>query len=262
MERSRFVHGTKYSYAKTEYLRSNLPVIITCSEHGDFKQLPSLHLSGRGCQQCAFRDRALKNTKTTAEFVRDAIDVHGLRYSYEKTIYHSAKEPVIIGCSLHGDFSQVANDHLSGYGCQKCGDLRKGIDSISSFLADEQRAQEYCELSLVTVDQFLKIGISVDTLERDKAFYDEYLLILPGTRSQCWVAEQYLLDQTSWLEPSNLPSKFLKWRGRRELRLPDVDIDELKNEIERVHTQVLELGWFRFAKSKELFGPAYGWREY
>ena len=41
------IHGNKYDYSKVEYIKNDSEVIITCPEHGDFKQTPNKHLLGR-----------------------------------------------------------------------------------------------------------------------------------------------------------------------------------------------------------------------
>ena len=52
IERAKAVHGDRYGYDKVEYVSAHTKVIITCSEHGDFEQVPSSHLVGRGCPRC------------------------------------------------------------------------------------------------------------------------------------------------------------------------------------------------------------------
>lgn len=52
IEKAKLIHGDKYDYSKTKYVRNDIPVIITCPEHGDFIQKPSYHLDGCGCQKC------------------------------------------------------------------------------------------------------------------------------------------------------------------------------------------------------------------
>lgn len=42
------------------------------------------------------------------------------RYDYSKTVYIHSKTKVIIGCPIHGDFEQIPNSHLLGYGCINC----------------------------------------------------------------------------------------------------------------------------------------------
>jgi len=49
------VHGDRYDYSKVEYKTTHIPVIIGCSEHGDFKQIPCDHLHGCGCPKCGMQ---------------------------------------------------------------------------------------------------------------------------------------------------------------------------------------------------------------
>lgn len=53
IEKANIIHNNKYEYSKVEYKRFDIPIIITCSEHGDFIQKPYIHLDGSGCQKCA-----------------------------------------------------------------------------------------------------------------------------------------------------------------------------------------------------------------
>ncbi|MGL4852489.1 MAG: zinc-ribbon domain-containing protein [Tannerellaceae bacterium] len=46
------VHGDRYDYSLTDYINSKTVVSITCSIHGVFQQVPSEHLSGKGCKWC------------------------------------------------------------------------------------------------------------------------------------------------------------------------------------------------------------------
>ena len=45
-------HGDLYDYSLTKYKSYNDFVDIICKKHGIFKQKPSIHLSGCGCQKC------------------------------------------------------------------------------------------------------------------------------------------------------------------------------------------------------------------
>lgn len=116
-------NGRNYNYSKTKFINSNTKVCITCPKHGDFYQLPYVHLQGHGCPQCA-NDIKRKNKKSyTEEFVLKAksVDVHKDKgYIYDKTVYIDSKTPVVITCPKHGDFLQRPNNHLQGQGCPKC----------------------------------------------------------------------------------------------------------------------------------------------
>ena len=55
--RAKQIHGEKYNYDKVVYKNSRTKVLITCPQHGDFYQMPSLHLQGAGCVKCAIESR-------------------------------------------------------------------------------------------------------------------------------------------------------------------------------------------------------------
>lgn len=57
---------------------------------------------------------------TKEKFLEKAFEVHGDRYSYEKTKYVHSKTKVIITCSIHGDFEQTPCIHMQGGGCRLC----------------------------------------------------------------------------------------------------------------------------------------------
>ena len=49
------IHENKYNYSKTNYIKLQKSIIITCPLHGDFKQLPQNHLKGCGCPKCSIK---------------------------------------------------------------------------------------------------------------------------------------------------------------------------------------------------------------
>ncbi|AXF58505.1 hypothetical protein DVA43_02500 [Leclercia sp. W6] len=55
--------------------------------------------------------------------------VHGNVYDYSRVDYRGAEVPVVIGCRIHGDFTQRPRQHQRGSGCPKCGNDAKG-DSL------------------------------------------------------------------------------------------------------------------------------------
>ena len=52
LERFRKVHRKKYDYSKIEFRYKSFPIIIICSEHGEFKQTLTKHLNGSNCPMC------------------------------------------------------------------------------------------------------------------------------------------------------------------------------------------------------------------
>ena len=115
------VHGDKYDYSETVYVRSIEKIKIKCKKHGDFTQLPSSHLFGRGCPGCK-RERigGLKRLDQSV-FIERCCKVHREKYDYARVVFRSIDRKVEIGCPSHGFFFQKAQSHLNGSGCAKCG---------------------------------------------------------------------------------------------------------------------------------------------
>jgi hypothetical protein len=114
--KSILIHGNKYNYDKTIYTGVNNLLIINCSIHGNFEQSANSHLKGRGCRVCWIKKISL-NQK---QFIDRAYKLHNDKYLYTNTLYTNSHASIIITCKIHGDFTQVANDHLKGAGCLKC----------------------------------------------------------------------------------------------------------------------------------------------
>lgn len=120
IEKALAVHGGKYSYDKTQYVKLSKKVVITCEKHGDFMQLPSGHLAGKGCYACSKESTASKLSTQFSDFVASARLVHGDKFSYHESDYSGMKKKARITCGKHGDFWQEAYDHVNGRGCRLC----------------------------------------------------------------------------------------------------------------------------------------------
>lgn len=46
------IHGDRYDYSKVKYINNRTKVCIICHKHGEFLQMPHLHLCGCGCPSC------------------------------------------------------------------------------------------------------------------------------------------------------------------------------------------------------------------
>lgn len=125
--RCEIVHGTRYDYSRVEYLSMKKKVEVVCKEHGAFLVRPSDHLSGNGCPLCNGGIRSTRN-----QFLEKAMKIHGRKYDYSKVNYLNNKTDVHIICREHGSFWQTAGNHLSGYGCPKCGAAgrKTGLDEF------------------------------------------------------------------------------------------------------------------------------------
>ncbi len=120
IDKAKSVHGDKYSYFKTEFKALKMNITITCPIHGDFEQRSDVHINGSGCHDC-FSDSRKSNM---IEFIEKAREVHGDKYDYSKINYINKETKIIIICPVHGSFQQRPGSHLSGSGCNKCGEDR------------------------------------------------------------------------------------------------------------------------------------------
>ena len=126
LERFKKVHGDEYDYSRSEYIDAHTKISIRCRKdgHGIFEQTPDNHSQGQGCPKCGKIKSDTKRTKSTADFIKQAKEVHpDKNYGYDKVDYKVARKKVIIVCPVHGDFSQIPNSHLQGIGCRKCGTI-------------------------------------------------------------------------------------------------------------------------------------------
>ena len=70
IEKSKLINGNKYDYSKVDYINSQTKVIIICSNHGEFEQLPNAHLRGHGCPQCAQEQTSSKTEKEIYDYLK------------------------------------------------------------------------------------------------------------------------------------------------------------------------------------------------
>ena len=116
IKKAKKIHGDKYDYSHVKYVDADSKVCIICSKHGEFWQVARTHLSGSGCPICAGRRKM-----RTSDFIDKARFVHGNKYDYSKAEYKGNSEKICIICPEHGEFWQIAANHLNGRGCPKCG---------------------------------------------------------------------------------------------------------------------------------------------
>jgi hypothetical protein len=103
------------------------PIITTWDTFGRKKS--------QGCQICS------GNKYNTRTFIEKAKSAHGNTYNYSKSVFTGKRSKLIITCSIHGDFEQIAEDHYTKSkqcGCKKCGELKCQVSKAQKKLfADE-----------------------------------------------------------------------------------------------------------------------------
>lgn len=116
---ARTTHGDKYTYS--DYVDDRTRILINCSIHGDFQQLPNSHLNGRGCPSCALNVIASKLRVPFSDLLLRFRCKHGYIYDYDESSYTDTRGVIRAKCATHGWFEQGVQAHLAGGGCQRCG---------------------------------------------------------------------------------------------------------------------------------------------
>lgn len=110
-------------FSKVNYVNAKTPITIICSKHGEFNRLPDDILRRKNiCLKCHPKKTPI-NKITTKEYIKRGNDIHDNFYVYDKTIYINPKKSLIITCPKHGDFKQIAYNHINKTnprGCKKC----------------------------------------------------------------------------------------------------------------------------------------------
>ena len=113
IDKSVKIHGNKYDYTKVNYINNTTPVLIGY-DNAFYEITPANHLKGSKIER-------KKNKYDLKKFIDSCNEIHNFKYDYSKIILGILKNKVTITCRKHGDFNQVAIEHLNGHGCSKCG---------------------------------------------------------------------------------------------------------------------------------------------
>lgn len=127
IRRAQEIHGSTYDYSQVIYKNRNTKVCIRCYKHGEFYQLPDNHtLHQQGCPCCSGNKK-----KTTEEFIKEAIAIHGSKYDYSQSVYINSSIRICVICPLHGEFYPTPNNHLrKKTGCSRCGKVKSTTEDF------------------------------------------------------------------------------------------------------------------------------------
>ena len=155
IKKAKEVHGRKFSYHKTIYIRAKDKVKISCKLHGVFQQTASKHQEGSGCKKCNIESQR----KTTAEFIKDSKRFHGDYYDYSLVSFKSVHDKVIIICPVHGNFNQSAVTHQKGKGCKKCsiGEVWNKKDFVKNAKKTHKNKFNYTKVKYVNTSTKIEI---------------------------------------------------------------------------------------------------------
>lgn len=164
VEQATAIHGDKFDYSQTVYVNAITKLKVVCSLHGEQKMLPQTHLKGYGCSVCGKRMINISNGQgyTQEQFIERASKIGD--YSFHKTNYISKREPVIITCNRHGDFTTKGELVLKGHGCPHCFIKSAGETKIAKILIlknieyiTEKRFSDLIDKSRLRFDFYLPL---------------------------------------------------------------------------------------------------------
>ena len=180
------VHGDRYDYSLiTEYKNDRIKYPIICPEHGMFEQTMNNHIQGKqGCPICGRLKCDIERMLTIEEFIEKANLVHNNKYDYSKSIYKRSDEKIKIICPEHGEFEQIARNHLIGQGCPKCFFEKSSfetelLDYIQSIIPDKK---------IIENDRYILEGKEID-------IYIPELKIAFEANGLIWHSEKFNLDK-------------------------------------------------------------------
>lgn len=108
IEKAHKIHGKKYDYSKTDYVNQFTPVCIICPEHGEFWQIPKIHLRHGICPLC--------NESSLEREVRVLLDDNKIKFQTQFTFpelgtqkcdFFLPKQNAIIECQGLQHFENV-----------------------------------------------------------------------------------------------------------------------------------------------------------
>ena len=141
-EKLKEIYGDKYDYSKVNYINSKKKIKLICPIHGEIEVLAYKALNGYGCPECRKEESYKKLMTSNEDWITKAREVHHDRYDYSLTQYNGYYNKIKIICPIHGEFEQIAYDHIQGKGCPKC-KLSKMEKEWMNYLTDNNIAYDY-----------------------------------------------------------------------------------------------------------------------
>lgn len=134
IQRAKEIHGDKYDYSKTVYIKAKEPVTIICPIHGEFTQRPQDHvLKACGCSKCKGEKVKEVHSYDKEKFLELAHQKHGNKYDYSQMNYIDYTTPITIICPKHGIIEQRPDVHIKSEGCQKCGREKANLSETYTY---------------------------------------------------------------------------------------------------------------------------------
>ena len=125
-----------YDYSKSVYINGHTPINIVCPKHGEIIKTPNnIYRWGKVCKKCNPK-KIQPNALTTKDFITRANKIHKNKYNYTNVKYINAKKKVNIICPEHGEFKQIAYNHINKNNSQGCPDCALKYEKTENEVKD------------------------------------------------------------------------------------------------------------------------------
>lgn len=249
-------HGDKYDYSNVVFEKVTDKIVITCPEHGVFKQRLINHYRGQGCPKCGKSSMGEKQTMTFSDFVKKAQMVHGDRYEYSDIGYENYRSKVTITCDKHGPFLQSAENHYSsGAGCPSCAvrtsrgelEIKQLIECLGfKCITSDREIIKPLELDIVIPE--LKIAIEYNGLIWHSEYYGKDKLYHYNKTRMCNENGYRLIHiwEDEWNDSKELQVDFISHQlglsnskkvYSRKCNVTNVDKDRVNDFLNKHHIQ-------------------------
>lgn len=156
------VHDNKYNYDKTNYIKNQIKVIITCPIHGDFSQTPNSHLQGIGCPSC----QESKGEKLISKFLNknDILYYRQHKFTECKNIYQLPFDFYIPSLRTAIEFDGLQHfQPIEYFG---------GLQAYESLKSNDKIKSDYCEDNYINL-----IRIRYDEIDKIEKILKENIRI-------------------------------------------------------------------------------------
>lgn len=218
IKKAREVHGEKFDYSLVKFQSVNDEIEIICPVHGLIKQRASGHLK-YGCARCHFDSKLLTNE----DFIKKSKKHHEETYDYSKTIYNGHRNKVIIICKEHGEFEQLAGEHIRGAGCPICSSSKgeKKINKLLTSLGIDYKSEYKIKDSNYKYDFYIPSGNILIEYDGEQHFKP-----IDHFGGKAMFEKQIIIDK----EKDDLASS----NGYLLIRIPYLLFQDLETELIRI----------------------------
>lgn len=217
-------NGDAYNYDAVVYKGVWNNVSIWCNKHQHFfQQTPKSHNVGSGCIECGKIATGNALRKSQEDFIKEALEYCGDKYTFEKAEYKAINIPLIVTCPTHGDFPIRPGNLFSGKGCPGCADY--GYNPRKSGILYILASTDTVKVGITNKPIHFRLKQINRSSGKDFEAYSQYHFddgIIPQK------LEQIIL--TDLRQGCKQPSE--KYDGSTECFI-DVDIDWLKTKVEQ-----------------------------